>query len=569
MELRIKPFPKNSYPKKGLLIKGSSPSAWFQEMEFLGIDLNEIQSFPIPSSEPNILYGCFLIFKNSAPSEIGKNAYFQSVDDKLFIPENTVFYPKINEEDWLKVDSDFLIMHPDFGLVKLKEEIDWLSLIETPKPGTEKVIKPLNSVQIPKEIKSYTVEMDDAKILEALQKPQTEEEWMKNLPFDMKKVMSGNKKEIEKYLKYIEKYPDRTVDLGVPLDIMGTSRGDGFGKFKFGSSSWLSNLFGGGSGGSLAGGSGNYRWVFWVAMGVVALVRMFTYFGKEDPSPQPFEMVTEVAPIDGPKPSLVGIEKGITDIDLKIDSMFNEKRDALKEEHEKAMSLLLNPKKPELYEEYRKNGGRPAGEIQTEYLNILKKIKSSKDSLTIVYNDKIENYLEENRIILIGQIKDSLQQSGSLELYTQEMMDKVVEKKQSAIRDSMAHRFGTKEYTPPPMKEVEIPEVEISNNAGQQAEKPVPLSEILGLIALIGGVIFGYLFFVKGKSINTGGENISPSSRVFLMVILVVMLVFIFYPLIKMFGYNWFVWLLVIGIVFLLYRLFSEDKTILNNDKDE
>jgi hypothetical protein len=52
---------------------------------------------------------------------------------------------------------------------------------------------------------------------------------MKNLPFDMKKVMTGNKKEIEKYLKYIEKYPDRAVELGVPLDIMGTSRGDGFG----------------------------------------------------------------------------------------------------------------------------------------------------------------------------------------------------------------------------------------------------------------------------------------------------------------------------------------------------
>ncbi len=45
MELRIKPFPKNSYPKKGLLIKGSSPLVWLNEMEILGIDLHDVQSF--------------------------------------------------------------------------------------------------------------------------------------------------------------------------------------------------------------------------------------------------------------------------------------------------------------------------------------------------------------------------------------------------------------------------------------------------------------------------------------------------------------------------------------------
>ena len=84
MELRIKPFPKNNYPKKGFLIKGSSPSIWLHEMEILGIDLDQIQSFPIPSNEPNILYVCFLVFQNNTPTEIGKNSYFQCFDNKLF-----------------------------------------------------------------------------------------------------------------------------------------------------------------------------------------------------------------------------------------------------------------------------------------------------------------------------------------------------------------------------------------------------------------------------------------------------------------------------------------------------
>lgn len=92
-------------------------------------------------------------------------------------------------------------------------------------------MKASKGVQIPKEIKSFTVEMNDAKVLEALQKSQTQEEWMKDLPFDVKKVLAGNKKEIKKYLKYIEKYPDRAVKLGVPLDLLGTSRGGWFWKF--------------------------------------------------------------------------------------------------------------------------------------------------------------------------------------------------------------------------------------------------------------------------------------------------------------------------------------------------
>ena len=129
----------------------------------------------------------FSHFNDHAPHEIGRNAYFQSVDDRLFIPENTTFYPKINPEDWAQLDSRFLIMHPEFGLVKLSEEIDWISLIQQPETINETIRKPLNGVSIPQKIESYTVEMDDEEVMEALQPKQTEEEWMNNLPFDLKK----------------------------------------------------------------------------------------------------------------------------------------------------------------------------------------------------------------------------------------------------------------------------------------------------------------------------------------------------------------------------------------------
>jgi len=565
MELRIQPFPRNTYPKKGLLIKGSSPLLWLQEMEFLGVNLEEVRSFPIPSNEPNVLYGCFLIFNHFAPSEIGKNAYFQCFEDRLFIPENTIFYPKLNEEDWQKIDAEIVIIHPDFGLVKLNEEIDWLSIIENPKTGSEKVMKASKGVQIPKEIKSFTVEMDDAKVLEALQKSQTQEEWMKDLPFDMKKVLAGNKKEIEKYLKYIEKYPDRAVELGVPLDILGTSRGDGFGRFRFGNS-WFSNLFGGNSGGR---NSENYRWVFWTVLAIMGLIRLLTFISKED-SVKTVETYNEVSVNDEPKPSMVGVEKRITDIDLKIDSMFADKRKTLDDEFNEALLLVQNKENPELYADYLKKGGKPLQKIQFEYVKINQNVNDAKDSLTDIYNRRIDVYLEGNKNVLKTKIKDSLRDAGSALAYNKIFIEELVEKRKIVLRDSMSYRFGIKEKIDKPTSvKIENSTVGISGNAAPKHTQSVSLLEVFGLIVLIIGGIFGYSKLVKKKSLDAGGNSISRESKFLLIILLVGMLVFIFYPLIKTYGYNWFVWILVVAIVFLLYRLFSEDKSILNSDKDE
>lgn len=565
MELRIKPFPKNSYPKKGLLIKGASPLVWLHEMEILGIRLNEVLAFPVPSSEPNVLYGCFLVFEDLAPDDIGRNAYFQCVDNQFFIPENTIFYPKVNPEDWQLTDAVFLIMHPGFGLVKLKEEIDWLSLIENPKPLEGKVRKPSNGVHIPQKIEHFTVEMDDEKILEALEKPQTEEEWMKNLPFDMKKVMAGNKKEIEKYLKYIEKYPDRAVELGVPLDIMGTSRGDGFGIFKF-KIPWLEKLFGKKENDAASEKSSkrNYAWVFLVVLLMLGLARVFMNLNTDAPAAS-----SEISSVKVQKPDktmmapMVAYKSGVTDIDMKIDSLYGKKRRELMKEHMKA-SLSMSRPDEKSYQEYLKNGGRPIDKIQNDISKLNDKTDAATDSLKRVYRKKIVKYLAQSEGKIRKKIADSIQKTGSGKPADEGIVKTVMKKKAVLIEDSLGRLYGTKEYpqVPPPM---------VSSDAGNnKAEKEsISFAEIFWLIVAMTGAVGLYSFFVKRKSLNVGGENIPGGTKIFLMILLVVMLAYIFYPLIGMFGYNWFVWLLIIGIVLLLYRLFSEDKTILKSDKDE
>jgi hypothetical protein len=564
MELRIKPFPKNNYPKKGLLIRGSSPVVWLQEMEILGIDLNLVRSFAIPANSPNVLYGCFVIFNDYAPQEIGRNAYFQCVDDRLFIPENTTFYPEINPEDWAQLDSRFLIMHPEFGLVKLSEEIDWISIIQQPGTINKSVRRPLNGVSIPQKIKSYTVEMDDEKVMETLQPKQTEEEWMNNLPFDLKKVMAGNKKEIEKYLQYIEKYPERAVELGIPLDIMGTSRGDGFGKF-----TWLEGLFGGSNGKKESAGTRNFRRAFWAVIIAAIVLRIALPSDKksneqQEAGPSSGTIVNNAvkAPSD-----MIAFQSGTSEIDLKIDSMYHQERKGLSKELINAGIIESKTKKDK--ENYKKAGGRDVGEIGKDIEKLVNKEKQSRDSLKTIYTKKITKHLEQKTEKLKHKISDSLKQYTKGKPVNGDVVKYLLKKKKALMADSLGKLYGTLDIVDPSSASIDKSKVKGIGREGTPLEEKAPVSDILYMIILMIAGVGLYSFLFKNKSLNVGGDNIPVWVKFILITILVAMLVYLFYPLVEMFGYNWFVWVLVIGVMLILYRLFREDKTILKSDDDE
>lgn len=563
MELRIKPFPKNNYPKKGLLIKGSSPVVWLQEMETLGINLSQVRSYAIPANSPNVLYGCFLIFNDHAPQETGRNAYFQSVDDRLFIPENTIFYPKINPEDWAQLDSRFLIMHPEFGLVKLSEEIDWISLIQQPETIKENIKRPLNGVSIPQKIENYTVEMDDEKVMEALQPKQTEEEWMNNLPFDLKKVMAGNKKEIEKYLKYIEKYPERAVELGVSLDVMGTSRGDGFGQF-----TWLEGLFGGGSAGKTeSAGTKNFRRVFW-ALIIAAIVLRIALPSKNNSEQEEIGSSGKIESNKVKAPSdMIAFQSGTSEIDLKIDSMYHQQRKGLSKELIHAG--IIESKTDKDKENYKKSGGREVSEIGSDIEKLVNKEKRSRDSLKTIYTKKITKHIEEKTEKLQRKISDSLKQYTQGKPVNGDVVKYLLKKRKALMADSLGKLYGTLDIVDPSSASIDKAKIKAIAPEGSPLEKKAPVSDIMYMVILMIAGVGLYLFLFKNKSLNLGGDNVPVWVKLILIAILVAMLVYLFYPLVKMFGYNWFVWVLVICVMLLLYRLFREDKTILNSDDDE
>jgi tetratricopeptide (TPR) repeat protein len=271
MEFKLKPFSKNLYPKSALLVANASPRFWLQEIQRMDIILKEVAIYPIPSSVANELYGCLIVFKNIPKGiDFGQNILFQKFHNKLFIPENSIVTPAISLSEIEQVFSEhFHLFHPNFGLVELENEVNWMEIISDIEEVPAKIIVPAKSVLVPKSITSLRIEVDEEAILKQLETPETEKEILENLPFDMKKVLSGNQKEMDKFLSYLEKHPEMALQLGIPLDVMNTSRGDASGRFSFDKkeSSWFNfgDFFGNGkssptynTSGSGSGSFGNF-----------------------------------------------------------------------------------------------------------------------------------------------------------------------------------------------------------------------------------------------------------------------------------------------------------------------
>lgn len=259
MELKLKINTKNTFPKGGIFIKSASAEVWLHEIQNIGLSLDSIAVFPVPSIRANELLGCLLVFNQSniKITEIGKNNFYQLAANKLFIPENTLITPELTEDEWSNLFSEeYHFLHPEIGLVELKEEVNWANLLQLPMQKEIEITEPSKTVSIPQFITSMRIEIDQEKILETIENPPSEEEIIGKMPFDMQKVMKGNQKEMDKFMAFLDKNPKLALQYAIPLDTLGTSRGDNYGKFSFGSEkvfrsffSKIGDLFGGQSGG--------------------------------------------------------------------------------------------------------------------------------------------------------------------------------------------------------------------------------------------------------------------------------------------------------------------------------
>ncbi|MTH15533.1 hypothetical protein [Flavobacterium sp. LC2016-01] len=255
MELKLRINSKNTFPKGGVFIKSGLPKVWLQEIQNIGLAFHLVKAFPVPGANANELFGCLLVLdQNSIKADrIGRNYFCQLIENKLFIPENTIVTPQLTKAEWHNLFSEhYHFMHPDIGLVELKEEVSWIDLLEAPVFKEIDIIEPSKTVHIPQYIASLRYEANTEDILEALEKPFSQEDMPDELPFDMEELMKGNQKEMDKFLAFLDENPEMALKLAIPLDTLGTARGGFDGKFSFeGNGSGFSG------GGSFSGGRRN------------------------------------------------------------------------------------------------------------------------------------------------------------------------------------------------------------------------------------------------------------------------------------------------------------------------
>lgn len=235
MEFSIRPFHKNSYPKRAVLIKGDNAAVWLHETYKMGLDPNDAVMYALPGAVANQLFGCLVVPKASFKADVRNNSFMQCINGRLFIPENTIIFPELAKTEWDKhFPGAAYVMHPDIGLAELEEEIDWGTLLQLPQEARAVITTPSKGVYIPQAIRSISIDADKDALAESIEKQAGE--GAEAIPVNLEKVMQGNQREIDKLLKYLEKHPEAALSLGIPLDTLGSFRGGGGGSYKFGSS---------------------------------------------------------------------------------------------------------------------------------------------------------------------------------------------------------------------------------------------------------------------------------------------------------------------------------------------
>ncbi|WP_130733873.1 hypothetical protein [Flavobacterium sp. J27] len=235
MKLTLQPNKQNKYPLSGILIKGNSPLIWLSCLQELNIEISLYSSYAIPSKIANELYGCLVVMPIDTIKKTHKHQYVQCYEGQIFIPGFSVLFPFITKDEMTTIFGENKhFLHPEIGLVELTETINWIDLVANTRKINVKIKQPNTSVYIPKKLQSLHVEYDEEALLESLENPLTDEEKLDNLPFNMKKLMEGNKKEMEKFLAFMDKNPELAMKYAIPLDTLGTARGNQLGTFKFG-----------------------------------------------------------------------------------------------------------------------------------------------------------------------------------------------------------------------------------------------------------------------------------------------------------------------------------------------
>ena len=315
MELTLELHPANTYPLRGILIKSPSAAAWLKALQDMGLSLAEAVVYPVPSSQPNVLWGCLVTVERAPdPLSIGRHTFCQLVNGLLYIPERASLFPQLSGAEFSTLlKGRKHLLHPEFGLVEMEEPIRWQHLLGLPAEQAPALREPAAAPFIPTQIRTFQVRAvaeEDAlnaleqhfpkrenlpdKPLNPLEKaklflyrtlftkdsagnPSAGREtkksallqklealgnavfgktgrWAEKLMEDFDELERRNQKEFDRLMDMLHNSPEEALRYAIPLDERGTARGAGNSPFKL-QWRWFDFSLLGGSGGTGGGGS--------------------------------------------------------------------------------------------------------------------------------------------------------------------------------------------------------------------------------------------------------------------------------------------------------------------------
>lgn len=230
MQLKLNKAENNMYPLKGFVIWDASPTFWAAELHRMNLSPQRAICYALPGKTPNSVSGVLVIPHVMENAEFAYNQKVQSPYPQLYIPEFTELNLPLSEQELAHLEIPYFL-HPIIGFVPLEHPIEWTNFMEKPPENRAEIQRPAKGVKIPKKIKSIRVEIEEKELENPFADAKVKD---KELPFNLKNVMQGNQKEIDKFMRYLDKNPDAALKYAVPMDLLGTSRGKAIAKYKFG-----------------------------------------------------------------------------------------------------------------------------------------------------------------------------------------------------------------------------------------------------------------------------------------------------------------------------------------------
>lgn len=280
MKIKIYPISQGDIKPNALLIKGGSLVHWLREIEFMQLQANAIQVYPIPGQKANTIFGCFIVFKQPIKRLVFRgHIEFKKYKSQLFIPLNSDVSPQLERDELIQLFKHETVYHPSFGYVELDNELDWKAHI---KKGSQQIVHPINCIDAPEEpkhIKGFSVfipVLNELEIEKALDiKPKAinntfstldrikfmtlgmlfsgrkntdhsftikKKKWIgwmsnsNNLQDSYSKLYQRNQNQIDKFLQLLKVNPKLAMQMAKQIEMIGSSRGG-----EQGSLNWFSN----------------------------------------------------------------------------------------------------------------------------------------------------------------------------------------------------------------------------------------------------------------------------------------------------------------------------------------